>query len=79
MIAQSYRTGAEGKVDLVLEVDCDLVAVEVKHTTTVGGRDLRSLRDFTAEDNARLGVVINNDIAPRRCEDRTVGIPYMHL
>jgi predicted AAA+ superfamily ATPase len=74
-----YRTGAGGEVDLILEGDFGLVAMEVKHTSTVGGRDLRSLRDFTAEHKARLGVVINNDIWPRLYEDRIVRIPFTHL
>jgi hypothetical protein len=65
-------------VDLVLEADFGLVAVEVKHTSTAGGRDLRSLRDFTAEHSARLGVIINNAIGPRLNEDRIVGIPFTH-
>jgi len=74
-----YRTGGGAEVDLVLEGSFGLIAVEIKHTSTVGGRDLRSLRDFVARQKARLGLVINNDVAPRRYEERIVGIPFIFL
>ena len=74
-----YRTGAGAEVDLVLEGNFGRVAVEIKHTSTVGGRDLRGLRDFVTEHKARLGVVINNDIAPRLYEEDLIGLPFTHL
>lgn len=74
-----YRTGAGAEVDLVLEGAFGRVAVEIRHTSAVGGHDLRALRDFVAEHNARLGIVINNDIAARQYEDRLIGLPFTHL
>jgi len=74
-----YRTGGGAEVDLVLEGNFGRIAVEIKHTSTVGGRDLRGLRDFVAAHKARLGVVINNDVAPRIYEDRIVGVPFTFL
>ena len=74
-----YRTGAGAEVDLVLEGDFGRVAVEIKHTSAVGGRDLRALRDFVDEHKTRLGVVINNDVVPRRYEDNLIGVPFTHL
>jgi len=74
-----YRTGAGAEVDLVLEGAFGRVAVEIKHTSSVGGRDLRSLRDFVAEHKARVGVVINNDVAPRRYEENLIGLPFTYL
>jgi predicted AAA+ superfamily ATPase len=44
-----YRTGAGAEVDLILEGDFGLVAFEIKHTSTVNPRGLRSLRDFVRE------------------------------
>jgi len=41
-----YRTGAGAEVDLVVEGIFGRVAVEIKHASTIGGRDLRALRDF---------------------------------
>ncbi|MEQ1912227.1 MAG: DUF4143 domain-containing protein [Vicinamibacterales bacterium] len=70
-----YRTGAGAEVDLVLEGDFGLVAVEVKHNSTVTSRDLRSLREFIVEDKARLGIVVNSDTTPRVYEDRIIGVP----
>jgi uncharacterized protein len=74
-----YRTGGGAEVDLVLEGAFGLVPVEIKYTSTVGGRELRSLRDFVAAHKARLGVVINNDVAPRMYEERIVGVPFTCL
>ena len=55
------------------------VAVEIKHTSAVNGRDLRSLRDFVTEHKARLGVVINNDVLARRYEEDLIGLPFTWL
>jgi len=74
-----YRTGAGAEVDLVVEGSFGRVAVEIKHTSAVGGRDLRGLRDFVTQYKARLGVVINNDIAPRQYEEKLIGLPFTYL
>jgi hypothetical protein len=74
-----YRTGGGAEVDLVLEGNFGLIAMEIKYTSTIGGRDLRNLRAFMVEHKARLGVVINNDVAPRLYEDEIVGIPFTYL
>jgi hypothetical protein len=74
-----YRTGAGAEVDLVLEGNFGRVAVEIKHTSTVGGRDLRGMRDFVTEHKARLGVVINNDVMTRRYEEDVIGLPFTCL
>ncbi len=74
-----YRTSAGAEIDLVLQGAFGTVAVEVKHTSEVGSRDLRPMRDFLDEFNARLGVVITTDIRPRLYDDRIVGIPLNWL
>ena len=74
-----YRTGGGAEVDLVLEGSFGRIAVEIKHTSTIGGRDLRGLRDYVIAHKARLGVVVNNDVAPRLYDDRIVGVPFTCL
>lgn len=74
-----YHTGGGAEVDLIVEGIFGLIAMEIKHTSTVGGRDLRSLRDFVVAHKARLGVVINNDVAPRLYENEIVGLPFTYL
>jgi len=74
-----YRTGGGAEVDLVVEGNFGRVAVEIKHTSTVGGRDLRGLLDFVREQKARLGVVINNDVSARLYDDRLIGLPFAWL
>jgi uncharacterized protein len=74
-----YRTGAGAEVDLVVEGNFGRVAVEIKHTSAVSGRDLRGLRDFVTEHKARLGVVINNDVAARQYEESLIGLPFTWL
>ncbi len=74
-----YRTGAGAEVDLVVRGDFGLVAIEIKHTSVVDARALRPIREFVAEQKARLGVVLNTDITPRRYEDRILGVPLNWL
>ena len=74
-----YRTGAGAEVDLVVTGNFGRVAVEIKHTATVSGHDLRTLREFVTEHKARLGVVINNDTLARQYEDRLIGLPFTWL
>jgi hypothetical protein len=63
----------------VVEGQFGRVAVEIKHTSTVSKRDLRSLRDFVTEHKARLGVVINNDVMARKYEEDLIGLPFTWL
>lgn len=74
-----YRTGGGAEVDLVLRGDYGLVAIEVKHTSTVDSRELRSMRDFMREHKARLGVVLNTDLAPRLYDEQIIGMPLNWL
>ena len=67
------------EVDLVVDGNFGRVAVEIKHTSAVNGRDLRSLRDFVTGHKARLGVVINNDVMARRYEEDLIGLPFTWL
>lgn len=74
-----YRTGAGAEVDLVLEGSFGRIAVEIKHGSSVDPRSLRPLRDFVDGHKARLGVVVNNDVVPRRYEENIIGLPFTHL
>jgi len=40
---------------------------------------LRGLRDYVVAHKARLGLVVNNDVAPKIYEDRIVGLPFTFL
>ncbi len=74
-----YRTGAGAEIDLVLEGDFGLIAVEIKHASSVAERDLRGLREFVREHKARCGIVITNDHTPRRYDDNLLGLPFNWL
>lgn len=74
-----YRTAAGAEVDLVLEGDFGLVPVEIKHTQTLDPRKLVSLKDFVRERRCRMGLVINNDHAPRLYDENIVGVPFACL
>ena len=50
-----YRTGGGAEVDLVVEGNFGRVAVEIKHTSTVGGRDLRGLGISSANTRRASG------------------------
>jgi predicted AAA+ superfamily ATPase len=70
-----YRSAGGAEVDLVLEGDFGLVAVEVKRSQAVGSNDLRALKAFVAEHDCRLGIVVNNDESARFYDDRIAGVP----
>ncbi len=74
-----YRTGAGAEVDLIIDASFGRVAFEIKYSSTVGPRDVRALRDFVREQDARVGVVINNDIVPRQYDDKIIGLPMAWL
>ncbi len=77
--ASYYRTGGGAEVDLIVRTSFGMVAIEIKHSSTVHHRELRSLKSFVDEQDARLGVVVNNDSKPRLYADRIVGLPFTHL
>ncbi|MDP1605153.1 MAG: ATP-binding protein [Rhodocyclaceae bacterium] len=77
--AYHYRTGAGAEIDLVLEGEFGLLPVEIKHTGHVDARSLRALRDFVNERGCRYGIVINNDEAPRRLDEKLIGLPCSAL
>ena len=40
---------------------------------------LNAVLGFVTEHKARLGVVVNNDVAPRLYEEDLIGLPFTHL
>ncbi len=74
-----YRTSAGAEIDLVLDGDFGLIPIEIKYTSTVSPRSLRSLRDFVRERGCRMGLVINNDTEPRLYDENIVGVPFAWL
>jgi predicted AAA+ superfamily ATPase len=74
-----YRTGAGAEVDLIVETEFGRIAFEIKHSSTIAPRDLRSLREFVLEQEARVGIVIHNDTVPRQYEEKIIGVPFTHL
>ena len=77
--AYYYRTGGGAEVDLVLEGEFGLVPVEIKYQQAVPYQQLRALRDFVAERDCRLGIVINNDEKARQYDEKLVGVPFTCL
>jgi predicted AAA+ superfamily ATPase len=77
--AYYYRTAGGAEVDLVVEGAFGLVPIEVKHTSHVSPRHLRSLRDFVADYGCSLGLVINRDDRVRQYGERLVGVPFAVL
>lgn len=74
-----YRTGAGAEVDLVVEGVFGRVAIEIKHTSIVSARDLRTLKDFVDANKARVGVVVNTDVEARVYDDKLIGLPFTCL
>ena len=74
-----YRTSAGAEIDLVLEGEMGLVAVEIKQAQVADRRRLATLREFVRERGCRLGIVVTNDRQPRLLDERIVAIPFSHL
>jgi uncharacterized protein len=74
-----YRTSAGAEIDLVLEGEMGLVAVEIKQAHVADRRRLATLREFVRERGCRLGIVVTNDREPRLLDERIVAIPFSHL
>lgn len=74
-----YRTGGGAEVDLVCEGLFGIIPIEIKHGQRVDPRDLRGIKGFMEEQKSPLGLVIQNDTAPRLYTERLVGIPFSHL
>jgi hypothetical protein len=74
-----YRTNGGAEVDLVLDGAFGRVAFEIKRTSAVGSRDLRSISSFVNEHGARCGIVVTNDAVPRRLAEQIVAVPMSHL
>jgi uncharacterized protein len=73
------RTSGGLEIDLVLEEDFGRVALEIKYASTVRVRDLRGLRKFISEHQARLGLIIHNNVTPRLYEENLIGLPFNWL
>jgi predicted AAA+ superfamily ATPase len=77
--AYHYRTGGGGEIDLVLDGGFGLIPIEIKHTQSVRVSDLQAMKCFVADCKCRFGLIINNDVAPRRQADRIFSIPFACL
>lgn len=53
-----YRTAAGAEIDLVLDGDFGLLPIEIKKSSHLTARELRSVKDFMLEHNCRRGLVI---------------------
>ena len=63
----------------MLEGPFGLLAVEIKYSQSVSGRDLKNLSEFVKEHKARWGLVLNNDEAARQYDTNLIGIPVAAL
>ncbi len=70
-----WRTKTGLECDFVLGRDGS-TAIEVKGTSAVRSRDLRGLRAFREEHSPRHAVVVSNEPAPRRTDDRLWILPW---
>jgi predicted AAA+ superfamily ATPase len=77
--AYHYRVSGGAEVDLVLEGNFGLVAVEIKLGQRVRLQSLRGLRDFVKEHDCRFGLVLSNEDEPRLIDHKVAGIPVRFL
>lgn len=66
-------------MDLVLEGNFGLIAVEIKLGQRVRLQPLRGLRDFIKDHDCRFGLVLSNEDEPRMIDNNVAGIPVRFL
>ena len=74
-----YRSIGGAEVDLVLEGDFGLVAIEIKHGTEFDMRQLMGISSFIADQKCRCGFVITTNEKPQWFSDSLLGIPVNWL
>lgn len=66
-------------MDLVLEGDFGLVAIEIKHGREFGQKQLTGITSFVKEQKCRCGFVITTNEKPQWFDDNLLGIPINWL
>jgi predicted AAA+ superfamily ATPase len=74
-----YRSAGGAEVDLVLEGDFGLVAIEIKHGKEFGQKQLTGISSFVNEQNCRCGFVITTNEKPQWFSEELLGIPVNWL
>lgn len=74
-----YRTRGGAEIDLILQGDTALLAVEVKLSSTTDPRSMGALREFVTSHPGALGLIINNDEKPRQLDERIIAVPAASL
>jgi predicted AAA+ superfamily ATPase len=74
-----YRTGGGAEVDLILEGDFGRIPIEIKYSSRVTERDLRSITNFIKDYNCPYGIVVNNDETIRLYNEKCIGVPFNFL
>lgn len=74
-----FRTRGGAEIDLILDGESGLLPVEIKLGSQTDVRSLRALREFVADHDCPLGLVINNDEKARQIDERIVSVPAASL
>ena len=74
-----FRTRGGAEIDLILDGESGPLPVEIKLGSQTDARALRALREFVADHDCPLGLVINNDEKARQLDDRIVSVPAASL
>jgi len=74
-----YRTRGGAEIDLILQGEAALLAVEVKLSSTTDPRSMGSLREFVAAHPGALGLIVNNDEKSRQLDERIIAVPAASL
>lgn len=74
-----YRSNGGAEVDLVLEGDFGQIAIEIKHGSGFGARQLGGISSFIDEQKCRCGFVITTNDKPQWFTEKLLGIPVNWL
>lgn len=74
-----FRTRGGAEIDLILDGESGPLPVEIKLGSQTDLRSLRALREFVADHDCPLGLVINNDEKARQLDERIISVPAASL
>lgn len=74
-----FRTKHGAEVDLILDGKFGTLPIEVKFSTSTSIKQLHSLRNFMAQHNAPIGVVVNNSSEIHLLQNNIIQIPISFL
>ncbi len=74
-----YRTRDKSEIDLILDGRFGVIPIEIKLSSTINQRMLKSLKIFIQDTQAKFGILINNAARIELLSDKIIQIPARYF